>query len=311
MTAVKDAQRQTIPETRLLPLPPKTDPPQRDSEARRQPRGQERPAPTPLLTRDPEPGPLRRPGAAHRARGEDGRRRGSAPGRGPLGAAHTCAGEAAAGGAHLGQVRGGSTRSRRGSPAWHGLAVRGRARPRARKQPAVGERAAPAGGGGAPGLGRRARPRPRGRPSRAAGGSLTRAHLSAPRGPEGSGQAPPRWLRPAAPRTPAARGYALSGPGGPRRREPRSAPAPSPLRWLPAPPRRPLPQGLQVARGSASSRRRWGQTAQAQNRPLAPEVGAGLRRRASGPLAVRRRRAGSAPTLLLGASARAGRWLSR
>lgn len=30
----------------------------------------------------------------------------------------------------------------------------------------------------------------------------------------GTEQAPPRWLRPAAPRAPAARGYALSGPGG-------------------------------------------------------------------------------------------------
>ncbi|XDB53562.1 hypothetical protein AB1E18_007078 [Capra hircus] len=94
-----------------------TDPPQRDSEARRQPRGQERPAPTPLLTRDPEPGPLRRPGAAHRARGEDGRRRGSAPGRGPLGAAHTCA---AAGGGRArgpgGRGRGPRSRAARAAP---------------------------------------------------------------------------------------------------------------------------------------------------------------------------------------------------
>lgn len=156
------------PRDAASPFSPEDDPPQRDPEARRQPRGQERPAPTPLLTRDPEPGPLRRPGAAHRARGEGGRRRGSAPGRGPLGAAHTCAGEAAAGGAHLGQVRGGSTRSRRGSPARRGLAVSGRARPRARRQPAVGERAAH---GRAAGAGRARRPHRAGAGPRVSGGA--------------------------------------------------------------------------------------------------------------------------------------------
>ena len=56
---LKDAQQQTIPETQLLPFPPKTDPPQPDSRGPGAARGQERPAPTPLLTRDPEPGPLR------------------------------------------------------------------------------------------------------------------------------------------------------------------------------------------------------------------------------------------------------------
>lgn len=131
--------------------------------ARRRPRGQERPAPTPLLTRDPEPGPLRRPGAVDRAQGKEERCRGSASGRGPLWAAHTWAGMAAVGGAHLRQVRGRSTRSHWGSTALYGLAVRGRARPRARKQPVVDKRAAhgrparrrpnaavPPGGGGGP-----------------------------------------------------------------------------------------------------------------------------------------------------------------
>uniref|UniRef100_A0A4W2GS91 Low molecular weight phosphotyrosine protein phosphatase n=1 Tax=Bos indicus x Bos taurus TaxID=30522 RepID=A0A4W2GS91_BOBOX len=271
MTALKDAQQQTIPETQLLPFPPKTDPPQRDSRGPGAARGQERPAPTPLLTRDPEPGPLRRPGAVDRARAEDGRCRGSASGRGPLWAAHTWAGEAAVGGAHLGQVRGRSTRSRRGSSAWYGLAVRGRACPRARNQPVVDERAAhgrrarrgpsaaiPPGGGGAPGLGRREWTRPRGRPSRAGGGSLTRAHLSALQGPEGTERAPSRprragfALRLREPLQPGA--TPSPAPAVTRRPEPRSSPAPSPLRWLSAPPRRPLPHGLQVARGSASSR---------------------------------------------------------
>lgn len=100
MTALKDAQEQTIPETQLLPFPPKTGPPQRDSRGpAAAPRPGEARADAPTHSRPrawPAPAP---------------RRCGPRPGKGRALPLLRLRAGAAVGGAHLGRYGRGGRRT--------------------------------------------------------------------------------------------------------------------------------------------------------------------------------------------------------